>query len=549
MHVLLDDQATHRQLYFTDPIRVLAYRMGEPVEAFFDAIDAAQADGHWLAGQFDYEFAAALEPRLAHLAKPGDTLVRLGVFPPPAAHPLATDLYRSNPPEVALTPGWLEADYVNRFDRVQTYLRAGDAYQVNLTFPMTGQTQGDARALYAAYRRRQPGRYGAVVDLGGQSLISLSPELFFERRGASMRMRPMKGTRPKTSDDDMRLDEKSRAENLMIVDLLRNDLSRLCEPGTVKVPELFALEDYPTLIQMTSQVTGELQDGVRWRDIFGALFPCGSVTGAPKIRAMEIIHELEGTSRGAYCGAVGYIAPDNDASFSVAIRTATLQDGQIRYDVGSGVVLDSDGGDEYRECLLKADIWTTEPERRFETLITGPYGPVRADRHARRFGDTLPDIPMTDDLHRVRVDGGAEPSLTLRPYTPLQEPVRLALSRHALTEEVQRTDIKSSRRDFYDGERARVNALSNADEVIFCDADGFLKEGSFTTLFVEKDGRLLTPAAPGLLPGVLREEWLETGRAIEAEIRVADLLNADALFVGNSLRGLMQAHLILTDPV
>ncbi len=555
MYVLLDDQATHRQLYFTDPVEVLTYRMGEPVADVFAAIEAAQAEGYWIAGLFQYEFAAALEPKLSHLASPGTELVRLGVFAKPSDHPPAHLLYRSEPPEVALSPDWSEADYDARFQQVEAYLRAGDAYQVNLTFPMRGQTHIGAADLYAGYRQRQPGRYGSIVSLyedeSGPEIISLSPELFFERHGASMRMRPMKGTRPKTSDDDMRDDEKSRAENLMIVDLLRNDLSRLCEPGSVQVPELFAIEDYPTLIQMTSQVTGALRREVRWQDIFQALFPCGSVTGAPKIRAMEIIHDLESGPRGPYCGAVGFIAPDDTASFSVTIRTAVLEQNKLRYDVGSGVVLDSGGADEYRECLLKAGIWSPEPPTQFETLRTGPDGPVRAARHAARLGTALPDIPSTDTPQRVRVDltleGQAELSLSALHILP--EPIPLALSRYRLTDAVQRTDIKTSRRDFYDGERARVGALCGASEVLFLDTAGFVKEGSFTSLFVQSGGQLLTPAAPGLLPGILRQELLDQGEAVEAELTVADLLSADAFFVGNSLRGLMRAELISSDPV
>lgn len=555
MYVLLDDQATHRQLYFTDPIEVLTYRMGEPVADVFAAIEAAQAEGYWIAGLFQYEFAAALEPKLSHLVSPGTELVRLGVFAKPSDHPPAHLLYRSEPPEVALSPDWSEADYDARFQQVEAYLRAGDAYQVNLTFPMRGQTHVEAADLYAGYRQRQPGRYGSIVSLyedeSGPEIISLSPELFFERRGASMRMRPMKGTRPKTSEDDMRDDEKSRAENLMIVDLLRNDLSRLCEPGSVQVPELFAIEDYPTLVQMTSQVTGALRREVRWQDIFQALFPCGSVTGAPKIRAMEIIHDLEFGPRGPYCGAVGFIAPDDTASFSVTIRTAVLEQNKLRYDVGSGVVLDSGGADEYRECLLKAGIWSPELPTQFETLRTGPDGPVRAARHAARLGAALPDIPSTDTPQRVRVDLTLEgqTELSLSALRTLSEPIPLALSRYRLTDAVQRTDIKTSRRDFYDGERARVGALCGASEVLFLDTAGFVKEGSFTSLFVQSGGQLLTPAAPGLLPGILRQELLDQGEVVEAELTVADLLSADALFVGNSLRGLMRAELISSDPV
>jgi para-aminobenzoate synthetase/4-amino-4-deoxychorismate lyase len=557
MFVLLDDQATHRQLYFTDPVAVITHRLGDPVGGLFAAIEAAQTDGHWVAGLFSYEFAAALEPKLAHLAEPGAELVRLGVFDAPSNHPPAELLYRAAPPAVSLRPDWTEADYLRRYETVAKYLRAGDAYQVNLTFPMRGgtptqgQTKADATALYAGFRRRQPGRYGAIVSLGGPEVISFSPELFFERRGAAMRMRPMKGTRPKSSNDDMTLDVKSRAENLMIVDLLRNDLSRLCEPGSVKVPELFAIEDYPTLVQMTSQVTGELRGGVSWSDIFHALFPCGSVTGAPKIRAMEIIHELESAPRGAYCGAVGYIAPDGDAAFSVAIRSAVLEDGQLRYDVGSGVVLDSDGPDEYRECLLKSGIWSPDPTSQFETLRAGPDGPVRAEAHATRLGAALPEIAPSKAPRRVRVDRMADgrTTMTMSPLVALETPVKLAISRYPLTPTVQRSDIKTSHRDFYDGERARVGALCGADEVLFLGKDGLLKEGSFTSLFIRVGDQLLTPRGPGLLPGILRAELLGIGRAVVADLTLGDLLSADAVFVGNSLRGLMLATLLSADPL
>ncbi len=537
--------------------------MGDPVEPFFEAMETALADGQWIAGSFAYEFAAALEPRLAHLAAPGTELVRLGLFDAPSGHPPADLLYRAAPPAVDLSPDWSQADYLERFDAVQRYLRAGDAYQINLTFPMRGTTDAGPAALYAGFRRRQPGRYGAVLSLHGDEgpdIVSFSPELFFERRGTDMRMRPMKGTRPKGSTDDMRDDAKSRAENLMIVDLLRNDLSRLCEPGSVAVPELFAVEDYPTLTQMTSSVTGRLRPDARWSDIFRALFPCGSVTGAPKIRAMEIIADLEAGPRGAYCGAVGFIAPDGDAAFSVAIRTAVLQDGTLRYDVGSGVVLDSDGPDEYRECLLKAALLTPQPEHAIETLRLDPDGTrVRDARHAARFHQARPNgsfykamdtLPKSGVPMRVRVSAGTDgvTHCGLEPLQPMTEPVRLALSRYALTDAVQRTDIKTSRRDFYDGERARLHVLCGADEALFLGPDGDLREGSFTTLFVQSGERLLTPRAPGLLPGVLRAELLDRGLAVEARVSLASLLAADAVFVGNSLRGLLRAELISPEP-
>lgn len=554
-YVLLDDQVSHRCLFFSNPSQIITYRSGDPPEAFLREIDRLSAQGHWIAGQLDYEFGLMLEPRLMGRVAPGQILARLGVFDAPAAHPPVEMLYRSAPPELALKPRWSERDYLTRFETVQDYLRAGDVYQINLTFPMIGDTDGSAADLYAGFRRRQPGRYGGVVSLGDGAddpveIISFSPELFFARDGRSFRMRPMKGTRPKTATDDMRIDEKSQAENLMIVDLLRNDLSRLCEPGSVKVPELFAIEDYPTLIQMTSQVTGTLRQAVGWSDIFPALFPCGSVTGAPKIRAMEIINELEAGPRGPYCGTVGYIAPSGQAAFSVAIRTAVLKGESVRYDVGSGVVLDSDGPDEYRECLLKSDILRAVPETQFETLRATSEGPVRADRHARRFGQALPQFERTERDQRIRVDKWPEGAITVNAsdVPTLAEPVKIAVSRYPLTEAVQRTDIKTSRRNFYEGERERLAAEFGINEALFTDEDGFLKEGSFTSLFITADGQMKTPRGPGLLPGILREELLETGQCVEAELRISDLLAADEIWVGNSLRGLLRAELTVIEP-
>ena len=419
--------------------------------------------------------------------------------------------------------------------------------------------------IYAAFRRRQPGRYGGVVSLGGPDIVSFSPELFFERKGQNMRMRPMKGTRPRLPDAEadaallaeMQAEPKSRAENLMIVDLLRNDLSRLCKAGTVEVPELFTLETYPTLHQMTSQVTGVLKDKVGWADIMTSLFPCGSVTGAPKIRAMEIIEALEDAPRGAYCGSIGYIAPNGDASFSVAIRTIQMQNEALRYDVGSGVVLDSDGPDEYRECLLKSRIFETAPEGVIETFRQRPSGEIpRAATHERRFAKMIGDEAAADIFaaldrkpnsdSRVKLlaqDGKLQSEITA--FKALDTPVTLALSRYPLTKHVQETRFKTTARDFYDGERNRIGALTGAAEVIFMNTDGQLCEGSFSSLFLEKDGQLFMPALScGLLAGVLRQTLIEKGDAVEAVVTLNDIQTADRIFIGNSLRGLMPAQFI-----
>jgi len=558
--VFLDDQGSGKHMVFRHPQRIITARHRDDLPAAFAAIETAQADGKWLAGTLAYELGHALEDKFS----PPDAalLIELGVFDAPEDHAPIDWLYTRDIPELNFQPLWSEQDYLKRFERVQKYLREGDCYQVNLTFPMTTQSDVSLTQLYAAFRRQQPGRYGAIVNLGETSHVSFSPELFFEKRGQTLRMRPMKGTRPRGENDaqilaEMRAEPKSQAENLMIVDLLRNDLSRLCKAGSVEVPELFTLETYPTLHQMTSQVTGELRENIGWGDIFSGLFPCGSVTGAPKIRAMEIIEELESTSRRAYCGSVGYIAPNGDASFSVAIRTVQMRDGELRYDVGSGVVLDSEGADEYRECLLKARIFERKYPSTFETFKREANGHIpRKSYHINRlsnaigynieaeFETVLKRLP--NRAERVKIEARAgQLTASQSELKHLKTPLTLALSRYPLGPAVQHSSIKISTRDFYDGERVRLSALLDVDEVIFTNAKGHICEGSFTSIFIEKKGQLFTPPPKdGLLPGVLRAELIDTGQAIEQSLTLSDLKNAEKIYVGNSLRGLMPAIFI-----
>ncbi len=558
--VFLDDQGSGEQFVFRHPKRIISAKTRKEIPAAFAKIDAALADGYWLAGALSYELGHALEEKFKQ--PPNAPLIHLGVFDAPDNHPPASFLYTRKKPEIKFRPLWTKAEYLSRFSKVQSYLESGDCYQVNLTFPMCAKSDISPTQLYAAYRRQQPGRYGAVIALDDIKLVSFSPELFFEKRGSMLRMRPMKGTRPRGVDDakilaEMRAEPKSQAENLMIVDLLRNDLSRLSKTGTVDVPELFTLETYPTLHQMTSQVTGELKENVDWREVFSALFPCGSVTGAPKIRAMEIIEELETQARDFYCGSVGYISPDGDASFSVAIRTVQMQGDTLRYDVGSGVVLDSNGPDEYKECLLKAKIFKLKDDKVFETFKreTGgniPRKSYHIDRLSRAIGyDVKPEfeallttLPKTESRVKVEAANGRL-SIKAMPLDRIETPIPLALSKYPLGVEVQHRQTKISQRDFYDGERARICAQTEASEVIFRNHEGFICEGSFTSIFAKIKGQLYTPPLTvGILPGVLRQELIDTGKAQEKRLSVDDLKQAEEIFVGNSLRGLLPALFI-----
>lgn len=374
--MILFDQGPARQpVLFTGRQALVTAWEPEEIAPGFAAMAAARASGHWLAGYASYELGYALEPKLAALM-PGNRRVPLLAFEVHEAPVDGTPLLAQADTEAAgaglstLQPDWTAVRYGQAFDQVADLIRAGDCYQVNLTVPIRARASGTALGLYGALRAVQPVRHGAFADLGlGPVILSRSPELFF-RLSATGRIEtwPMKGTARRDPDPArdaglkaaLAASTKDRAENLMIVDLLRNDISRLCEVGSVRVPELFRVETYATVHQMISQVVGQLRAPLNVEALFRALFPCGSITGAPKIRAMEVIRQLEPEPRGAYCGALGWIAPDGAAQFNVAIRTLSLFDGgpdpgwNVVMNVGGGLVYDSTAEAEYEEALWKA---------------------------------------------------------------------------------------------------------------------------------------------------------------------------------------------------
>ncbi|MTJ03126.1 MAG: aminodeoxychorismate synthase component I [Sediminimonas qiaohouensis] len=370
--IMFDEGPLHGGSVFASPRDVIRADTPDELPAAWAAMERARSSGLWLAGYISYEAGYATEASLAPLmpARRDLPLVQVGVFDAPdaaARYPLPT-----SPAELsAAVPEWDLGTYSHAFDKVQERISAGDTYQINLTFPMHAHATGDPLALYARLRARQPVGHGAYVDLGGPAILSRSPELFFRIDSDGwIETRPMKGTVARGKDkveDSARRDwlaasEKNRAENLMIVDLLRNDISRVAEPGSVRVPALFTIESYATVHQMTSLVRARVHTRLGLADLMTALFPCGSVTGAPKIRAMQIISELEHHARDVYCGAIGWVAPSGQMSFNVAIRTMVVwPDGQVRFNVGGGVVHDSTAIAEYEEALWKARFATLSP--------------------------------------------------------------------------------------------------------------------------------------------------------------------------------------------
>ncbi|WP_412505161.1 aminodeoxychorismate synthase component I [Roseovarius sp. SYSU LYC5161] len=363
MQIRFDHGPDGTACQFAQAERLIAAHTPAEVPAALAALAEAQAAGLWLAGYASYELGYALEPRLGSLM-PGRRrlpLLCFGAFAGPGvAPPLQAGRAAIGEPR----PGWDVAQYARAFEKVHDYICSGDIYQANLTFPIEMAVEGRPAALYRALAAHQPVRYGALVEQHeGPALLARSPELFF-RSDADGRIatRPMKGTQPRSNEpaeDERRryflqTDEKNRAENLMIVDLLRNDISRICVPGSVRVPELFSVESYTTVHQMTSLVTGRMLPETGLGDILRALFPCGSITGAPKLRAMEILAELEPAPRDIYCGSIGWAAPDGRAEFNVAIRTLMLDGARATLNVGGGLVYDSTAESEYEEALWKA---------------------------------------------------------------------------------------------------------------------------------------------------------------------------------------------------
>jgi para-aminobenzoate synthetase/4-amino-4-deoxychorismate lyase len=576
--VLLDDAramgAVPARLY-VDPIQIVATRKPVEVAPALEALRAATIGGLHAAGFLTYEAggaiaAGAVSPTPPTL--PTLPLLWFGLFR--SYIEIAADSVTALLPDPAGAwagtpePAIDRATYNQSIARVQALIEAGDIYQANLTFPARVPTAGHPLALYAGLRRRASAGYGGIVHTGTDWLLSLSPELFFTSQNGVLTTRPMKGTAARdpngaldrTAATDLSTDEKQRAENLMIVDLMRNDLSRVAVPGSVDVPSLFAVETYPTVHQMTSTVSALLRPDKDAIDVLGALFPCGSITGAPKLRAMEVIAEIEPTPRGVYTGSIGRIdAGGRDAAFNVAIRTLHLAKGGAGMGLGSGIVADSGADPEWCECLAKGAFMASN--RRFDLIETMAFDPrtgmSRLEAHLERMKNSAELFRFRFDRHAARNELQAA---TFRLSAPSR--VRLLLAKSgAMAVETRplssppsivtvalcslpvdpcdfRLMHKTTDRNFYDD--ARLG--SAAFEVVFTDPEGFLTEGSFTNIFVPRDDVLLTPPlAQGLLGGILRNELIATGQAQEAKLRVDDL--EQQFFIGNSLRGLLPARL------
>ncbi|MDT3672572.1 MAG: aminodeoxychorismate synthase component I [Aromatoleum sp.] len=586
---LFDDNRDNcGDLLLSDLEEHIVCRAGDDVGAAFRAIAAAQKRGRWTAVAASYELGYALEPRLSPLLREADhPLVEAWVFRranhlsnAETADMLDRSVGRLSEHEqsagvAALTLDLAERDYRESVVRIRRLIEAGDCYQVNYTFALRGETYGNPLALYRRLRDAQPVRHGAFIRHGRGVVLSRSPELFVERQGQRLTCRPMKGTAPRSeAAEKLAGSDKDRAENVMIVDLLRNDLGRLAPAGGVRVTRLGEIEAYPSVWQMTSTVVAEPVTA-DLETVFRALFPCGSITGAPKIRAMQIIDELEPHRRGVYCGALGWISPGGDFRFSVPIRTLDVDnDGKVTMGIGSGIVADSDPSAEWAECALKARFLTglhaefglietlrCEPANRAPypllelhlerlTASAGHFG-FRFDPGLLRAALLAQAAALTGP-HRVRVQLApsgnfeiAKGQLEPRVGTAL---ATVAVSAHRVSSQDPLSRHKTTLREAYDREFASAAAAGHFD-VLFLNELGELAEGARTNVFLDLgDGTLWTPPlTSGALDGVYRRKLIAEGAARERRLTLRDLLSARAIHIANALRGLVHVELATRD--
>jgi para-aminobenzoate synthetase/4-amino-4-deoxychorismate lyase len=559
-----------RFLLFEAPLAAIEARDARGVLEALEQADAALATGRFVAGFLAYEAAAAFGLSTRAPEAGGPPLAWLGVFEAPREVEPPRAEVGGSLPDVRWEPALDAAGHAEALAAIHERIAAGDTYQANFTFPLRAPLVEEPLALFARLLAVQRPRHAALLDLGRFAAVSASPELFFRREGAVLTARPMKGTaaRGPTPEDDegravaLRDSEKERAENLMIVDMLRNDLGRVADVGSVCVPALFEVERYPTVLQMTSTVTARSRAPLS--AVVAALFPCASVTGAPKKRTMEIVAAAETAPRGVYTGAIGWAGPDGTASFNVAIRTvvADRERGLATFGVGSGVVADSVAAREYEECLLKARVLAEPP---FALLETMAYVPgegyrrleghlarlARSARHfafpldTKRFEEALRDAARDEVALRARVllhaDGRVEVQTGSLPPSPAR-PLRVGIAARPVDPESVWLHHKTTRREAYD---EAVLSRPDCDDVLLWNDRGELTESSVANVIVEVGGQRLTPPlACGVLPGVERARAVSEGRAREAVVRLADLRPGQRLWLVSSLRGVREARLV-----
>ena len=570
--VLISVEAKQQWLLFQEPVQILVARSAEEVPGILDRVEeAVNREQLYAAGYISYESAPIFEASFVVLAGSRIPLAWFGLYR--AAIPVTLPA-----PEVQELQGidWKASvsgeEYSAAIDRIKAYIHEGDSYQVNYTFRLRASPVRDPWQWFLRMISAQGRTLGAYIRTEEWCICSASHELFFRLDGNDLLSRPMKGTvsRGVSYREDiergewLRKSEKNRAENLMIVDMIRNDMGRIARTGSVNTLSLFEIEKYPTLWQMTSRV-GCVTDR-SLSEIFGALFPCASITGAPKRRTMEIISEVESTPRGLYTGTIGFLAPNRQAQFNVAIRTVVIsnRDGVMEYGTGGGIVWDSVTEDEYGECLAKAHIVTRIlPEfSLLETMLWTPdTGCYLLEEHLRRlqasagyFSIAMDEAALRSQIetftaqlpqtaHRIRLFVDRQGSVTLETAPPgsLAAEYRMKLAARPVNSTNPFLYHKTTNRGTY--ESALADA-TDCEDILLWNEKGELTESCIANLVVELDGGLYTPpVACGLLPGVYRETLLLQGKISERIILLEDLPASSRIFLINSVRGMWEVSL------
>ncbi len=591
------DASNQTSYLFIQPLKIICAITLDNLPSVFAQIEEALDNGLYVAGYLSYECGYHFERFDDAVADSGELpLAWFGVYERPFVFDHAKGGFEGDAPAKRVDAGTGEVppritekvslritadDYRKRIDQIKEFIAAGDTYQVNFTNSVSLRIPVAPDITYEMLSRRQPVSYGAFINTADHYVLSLSPELFFKTSSGKIVTRPMKGTTPRGMDSEedtlaalrLQSDEKNCSEHIMIVDLLRNDLGRICKMGSVTVEDLFSIERYETLLQMTSTISGELLAGLTYYEIFKRIFPSGSITGAPKIRTMEIIRELEEKPRGLYTGAIGFMAPNGSSSFSVAIRTLVLKDGKAEMGVGGGIVADSEASEEYKECLLKAAFLSREHYdfQLLETLLWDKEFYLLS-MHLERLASSASYFNFEFDRAVITARLGAvaklfEPGVRYRVRLTVDASGEVAVSSSRLgesqgfgrvrmsSERTSSRDVylrhKTTRRELYELEYAQAVA-DGFDEVIFTNERGEITEGAISNVFVRMGEKLLTPPlASGVLPGVYRRHLLETLDNVEERIlTLQDLEAADAVLLCNSVRGLHEVqHLDLMQTV
>lgn len=572
LSVVLQDHTSGagRWLAFRRPIEVLQAHRVDDVVACLRSVQERVSRGMYAAGFLTYEASAAMDGAL-WTQPPGDLpLVWFGIYAAaepgcPESHPSAWHRAENWRPSVS------DHEYRQAVERIKRYIEAGETYEVNYSFRLRSPFLGDPWSLFLALEASQRSKYSAYVNLGRFHICSVSPELFFSLDGRRLSCKPMKGTIRRGAceaedaelSDALRASEKNKAENVMIVDVIRNDMGRVAEAGTVRVTELFEVESFPTVLQMVSTVESDVSPDCV--EIFRSLFPSASITGAPKARTMEIIRKLEGERRDIYTGAIGALFPDGKAQFNVAIRTVLIdaQERTATYGVGGGIVWDSVADDEYEECRAKARVLQTEfpPFEIMESLLwDGLAGHHLLEYHLDRLGDAARYFGFDFARERVRgavaARGRAEQGGTRRlkvrvllgragavriESAPLSAitGAKVGIAERPIGSKSPFISHKTTNRRIHDEAIRAANSGTRAVyDVLLWNEDGYVTESCYANVVVRLDGGLVTPRLDrGLLPGVFRRALLERGTVGERDITIEDLYRAEQVFLVNSVRG------------